>query len=158
MALLPKKAYITKGSGVSDVSELNAFDKALLDAGVGNASLVKCTSILPPDIQILNEMRKVSNGEILFSIYAKSCAYNDGEDDMEIFAGLGIARTEKMGLVAELEFKGEKESIEEKIGDLLREVAESRGLEIDEIYTVIERCVVPPKRYGCAVAIVAIDV
>jgi len=158
MKLLPKRAYIARGSGISDVSELNAFDKALLDAGVGNASLVKCTSILPPGIRIEDRMRETVNGEILFSIYARGCAYNDGEDDMEVFAGLGIAITEEMGLVAELESEVGEGSIEEKLSDLLREMAESRGLKIDKISTVIERCVIPPKKYGCAVAMVIMDV
>lgn len=158
MTLLPKKAYIAKGSGISDVSELNAFDKALLDAGIGNASLVKCTSILPSGIKIEDRMRDVTSGEILFSIYAKSCAYNDGEADIEIFAGLGIAITDKMGLVAELESERRESHVKSRLSSLLREMAESRGLNIKETFIIIEKCVIPPKKYGCAIATVIVDV
>ncbi|HPT74580.1 MAG TPA: pyruvoyl-dependent arginine decarboxylase, partial [Methanomassiliicoccaceae archaeon] len=35
MHLVPKKFFISSGCAVSKVSDLNAFDKALLEAGVG---------------------------------------------------------------------------------------------------------------------------
>ncbi len=160
MVILPKKAYLTKGCGISRVSELNAFDNALLAAKVGNSSLVKCTSILPPDVEILEEMREVVNGEILPSIYAKSCKYNDSDSEIEVIAGLGVAITDEMGLVAEIESEEDEVlgDVERRLEGLLREMASSRGLQIREMKLELSRCVVPPKSYGCALVVVALDV
>ncbi len=160
MVIIPKKAYLVKGCGLSRTSELNAFDNALLDAGVGNTSLVKCTSILPPDVEIVNEMREVVNGEILPSIYAKSCRFNDTEEEIEVIAGIGVALTDKMGLVAEIESKvnEDESSVMERLRGLLEEMASSRGLKIREIRMELKKCRVPSGSYGCAFVVVAMDV
>ncbi len=160
MVIIPKRAYLTKGCGISGTSELNAFDNALLAAKVGNSSLVKCTSILPPDVEIAHEMREVISGEILPSIYAKSCRYNEGDEEIEVIAGLGVAITDEMGLVAEIESEKDEvfDDVERRLKALLEEMASSRGLEIREMRLELSRCVVPPKKYGCALVVVALDV
>ncbi len=44
---LPTRFFLTSGFGEAS-TELNAFDAALLDAGIGDCNLVKMSSILPP--------------------------------------------------------------------------------------------------------------
>ncbi len=44
---MPTCYFLTAGRGVAS-TELNAFDAALLDAGVGDTNLIKMSSILPP--------------------------------------------------------------------------------------------------------------
>lgn len=36
------------------ITELNAFDNALLNAGIGNLNLIKLSSIVPANVEILN--------------------------------------------------------------------------------------------------------
>ena len=47
MHLVPKKFFVSSGCAVSKVSDLNAFDKALLEAGIGELNIVSVSSILP---------------------------------------------------------------------------------------------------------------
>ena len=47
MHLVPKKFFISSGCAVSKVSDLNAFDKALLEAGIGELNIVSVSSVLP---------------------------------------------------------------------------------------------------------------
>jgi len=44
---LPSQFFMVAGKGDSEYA-LNAFDLALLDAGIGNLNLIKVSSILPP--------------------------------------------------------------------------------------------------------------
>ncbi len=44
---LPKHFFLTAGKGEASTG-LNAFDAALLDAGIGDTNLIKMSSILPP--------------------------------------------------------------------------------------------------------------
>ncbi len=50
MLPIPKKFSLVAGSA-EGTSELNAFDNALLNAGIGNLNLIKVTSILPPQVE-----------------------------------------------------------------------------------------------------------
>jgi len=47
MELVPTKFFITHSSAVSETSDLNAFDKALLKAGIGELNLVSVSSVIP---------------------------------------------------------------------------------------------------------------
>ncbi|HSV42692.1 MAG TPA: pyruvoyl-dependent arginine decarboxylase, partial [Methanomassiliicoccales archaeon] len=47
MNLVPKKFFVTSGSAVSKVSDLNAFDQALMKAKIGELNLVSVSSVLP---------------------------------------------------------------------------------------------------------------
>src|SRR5262249_17098555 len=51
------KAATTSGSA-EGTTELNAFDNALLAAGIGNINLVKVSSILPPNTEIVDLPRR----------------------------------------------------------------------------------------------------
>lgn len=43
--------YTLVGGSGEGATRLNAFDAALLDAGVGNTNLIKLSSILPPGLE-----------------------------------------------------------------------------------------------------------
>ncbi len=64
----PTEIVIVAGRGDSH-SALAAFDAALVDAGVGNVSLVKLTSILPPNIKILDTPPTFPPGSNVPAIY-----------------------------------------------------------------------------------------
>ncbi|MCX5860916.1 MAG: arginine decarboxylase, pyruvoyl-dependent [Desulfomonile sp.] len=48
--ILPRHFFLTSGSGEAS-TELNAFDAALLSAGIGDTNLIRLSSILPPGAQ-----------------------------------------------------------------------------------------------------------
>ena len=47
MKLIPTKFFITSSSAVSPISGLNAFDRALIGAGIGEQNLVSVSSVIP---------------------------------------------------------------------------------------------------------------
>ena len=47
MELVPSKFFTVRGSAVSKTSDLNAFDIALLKAGIGEQNLVSVSSVIP---------------------------------------------------------------------------------------------------------------
>ncbi|MBI2953841.1 MAG: arginine decarboxylase, pyruvoyl-dependent [Chloroflexi bacterium] len=50
---VPQEVWLTSGVGEGS-TRLNAFDKALFDAGIGNLNLMKVTSILPARARIVD--------------------------------------------------------------------------------------------------------
>ena len=53
MELVPSKFFITHSSAVSPVSDLNAFDRALISAGIGEQNLVSVSSVIPKGAQLV---------------------------------------------------------------------------------------------------------
>ena len=62
------KVAATAGSAEGGTA-LNAFDNALLAAGIGNVNLVKVSSIVPPDVDIV-DLPKIKPGSIVPTAYA----------------------------------------------------------------------------------------
>lgn len=55
MQFIPTRFWVTKGKGESDVSSLVAFDKVLIDAGIGHQNHILVSSV-PPSIEIKPEI------------------------------------------------------------------------------------------------------
>ena len=62
------KAATTSGSAEGETS-LNAFDNALLAAGIGNINLVKVSSILPPEAEVV-DLPRLRPGAIVPTAFA----------------------------------------------------------------------------------------
>src|SRR5262245_63509415 len=56
-------AAITAGHAEGGTS-LNAFDNALLAAGIGNINLIKVFSIIPPDVPVI-DLPQIAHGELV---------------------------------------------------------------------------------------------
>ena len=132
--MLPKKYFVVSGTGVSGVSQLNAFDKALSAAGIDQCNLVEVSSILPTEAREVKPQR-IEAGAITFCVLARA----DGLGGHGVAAGVGWARCknpetgEEFGIVAEDDSqKGEKEvkaALKEKLG----EMAGGRGMKSGKI-------------------------
>ena len=57
---------------------LNAFDNALLAAGIGNINLIKVSSILPPEVPVI-DLPKIKPGAIVPTAYAAMTSETPGE-------------------------------------------------------------------------------
>ena len=57
---LPKYFFVTGGTALSPVSTLNAFDEALMKAGIAQCNLVPVSSILPADAVEVEYLRRSS--------------------------------------------------------------------------------------------------
>ena len=72
---------------------LNAFDNALLAAGIGNINLIKVSSIVPPDVSII-ELPKLKPGALVPTAYAAITSEVPGET---ITAAVGYALPDDPG-------------------------------------------------------------
>src|SRR5437016_1475433 len=57
---------------------LNAFDNALLAAGIGNINLIKVSSILPPEVPVI-DLPKIKLGALVPTAYAAMTSETPGE-------------------------------------------------------------------------------
>jgi len=147
--MIPKEFFITSGKGVDPVSELNAFDLALKNAGIAQCNLVPVSSILPPGCKE-RKWRKINAGCITHAVIARM----DGDEGTTIGAGIAWTweKDKKYGLVAEahgyMDLKALKETLEWKI----KEMSKIRGIENGKISYRTEVLRVPMDNYGCVIA------
>lgn len=149
MHLVPKKFFVTSGCAVSKVSDLNAFDKALLEAGIGELNVVSVSSILPVGADQVG-IRELPMGAITHCVLAQM---RGGEGEM-ISAGIayGFRKDGKGGYVAEGHIHGSKKALREIMEWKMDEMAKLRGIELEPIEYRIEELSVPMDNYGACVA------
>lgn len=134
-------------------TELNAFDNALLAAGIGNVNLVKVSSIVPPDVDIVT-LPQIRPGALVPAAYAAETSTTPGE---RITAAVGYALPEdrtKPGVIMEYHDRTDRGTAERAIRAMLAEAFAVRGEPIRELRVVaVEHRVA---RVGCAVAAVTL--
>jgi arginine decarboxylase len=132
---------------------LNAFDNALLAAGIGNINLVKISSILPPDVPVI-DLPKLTPGALIPTAYAALTSEVPGET---IAAAVGYAVPDdsaKNGVIMEFHGHATREQAEEAIRAMLDEAFRVRGEPIREMKVfAVEHTV---ERVGCALAAVTL--
>ena len=149
MELVPSKFFITHSSAVSPVSDLNAFDRALISAGIGEQNLVSVSSVIPKGAQLV-ERCEMPMGAVTHCVLAqmRGC----GGDVISA----GIAYTKRKdgygGYVAEGHSFGDSESLKEGLRAKIREMERIRGVELEDPEIVVEEMRVPEGSYGCCLA------
>lgn len=144
------KIYVCSGKAEAG-TEMNAFDGALLNAGVGNYNLIYLSSVIPKDAEVAEEKYSGDSeeyGNKLYVVLAKGIQKEKGK---KAVAGIGWIRKES-GEGLFVEYGGEsKEDVEEKIVETLKEMKGVRGEEFGEINFIIEEIECTGK-IACAVA------
>ena len=132
---------------------LNAFDNALLAAGIGNINLIKVSSIVPPEVAII-DLPKLKPGALVPTAYAAMTSELPGE---AITAAVGYALPDdpgKNGVIMEFHGAGTRADAEEKIQQMLEEAFQVRGEVIREMRVfAVDHTV---ERVGCAVAAITL--
>ena len=149
MELVPSKFFITHSSAVSPTSDLNAFDKALINAGIGEQNLVSVSSVIPIGAEKI-EPCEMPMGAVTHCVLAQM----RGTEGEMISAGIayGFRKDGKGGYVAEGHLHGSKESLKKDLQWKMDEMARLRGIEFETIGFVIEEQEIPVDNYGCCVA------
>ncbi|MFQ5907212.1 MAG: pyruvoyl-dependent arginine decarboxylase [Thermoplasmata archaeon] len=149
MVPVPTRFFVTGAGAVSPVSDLNAFDKALIEAGIGEQNLVSVSSVLPPGIRQVNP-KSLGPGLITYSVLAQMRG-NEGE---QISAGIAYAfrKDEGHGHVAEGHMYGTRAALQEILEWKIEEMARHRGIEFGKIQYRIQDLSVPMDHYGACVA------
>lgn len=147
--MIPREFFTTSGKAISPVSKLNAFDRALRNAGIAQCNLVQVSSILPPRCRKA-ELKEMPAGSIIHTVTARM----DGTEGMAIGAGIAWAweQTGKYGLVVEAHEQMDRKSLKATLEWKIKEMARTREIEITDINYQTEVLTVPLKNYGCALA------
>jgi arginine decarboxylase len=148
---------VTKVAAAAGCAEggtaLNAFDNALLAAGIGNVNLVRVSSIVPPDVDIV-DLPSIKPGALVPTAYAAITSETPGET---IAAAVGYALPEdrtRAGVIMEYHGRTDRATAERAIRAMLAEALQVRGQRIREleVFAVEHRV----RQVGCAVAAVAL--
>ena len=112
-------------------TRLNAFDNALVAAGMGHWNLVKVTSVAPPDAEITNEPVAIAAGTLVPSVLATVTSETPGEIITSCI-GIGLSKTGH-GMIMEHSGPGTAEHMEGIVTNMVREAMDRRGLKTDGI-------------------------
>lgn len=150
---LPKRFFLTSGSGEA-ATELNAFDAALLDAGIGDTNLIKLSSILPPEAEEI-EFFRFPKGSLVPLAYGDRVSSEPGAT---ISAAVAVGIPEDptaAGLIMECSRFGGAGPCEEAVRAMVREGMEIiRGTRIKEIKSISAALTV--RRVGAVFAAVVL--
>ncbi len=148
---------VTKVAATAGCAEggtaLNAFDNALLAAGIGNVNLVKVSSIVPPDVDIV-PVPSIKPGALVPTAYAAITSQTPGET---IAAAVGYALPEdrtRAGVIMEFHDRADRATAERAVRGMLAEAFAVRGDRIRELQVVVAEHRVD--RLGCAVAAITL--
>lgn len=149
MQLIPKEYFVTSSSAISEISGLNAFDRALIKAGIGEQNLVSVSSIIPIGAN-RTDIKNLPMGAITHCVLAQM----RGTEGEMISAGIAYAfrKDGRGGYVAEGHLHGSKESLRSDLEWKMQEIAESRGVELCPVEFCLEELEIPMDNYGCCIA------
>lgn len=142
----PKSVSVVAGSGEGR-TELTAFDRALMDAGIANLNFIRVTSILPAGIAVV-PVPKIIPGTLTPVVYATIASHTPGER-IAAAIGLGISKG-NYGMIMEYSHSGTAENAETIVRGMVEETMAMRDLRLDEIIVAAKDHIV--QRIGCSVA------
>ncbi|HPD19219.1 MAG: arginine decarboxylase, pyruvoyl-dependent [Candidatus Goldbacteria bacterium] len=149
---IPDKFFLVAGHS-EGITPLNAFDSALIDAGIGNTNLMKMSSILPPNSKKIQPI-KLPLGSLVPLAYASKISSVTGEI---ISAGVACAvpmDKNKNGLIMEYSAPGHKHEIEKIVRHMAEVGMKNRGYKIKTIYSISTQH--PVKKIGAVFAAVVL--
>lgn len=149
MELVPTKFFTVRGSAVSKTSDLNAFDIALIKAGIGEQNLVSVSSVIPEGACRI-PFKPLSMGAVTQCVLAQM----RGCEGETIAAGIAYAfrKDGKGGYVAEGHIHGSADSLREILSWKMEEMARIRNVEFGEIKFEAEELEIPMDHYGCCIS------
>lgn len=145
---LPRAVTAVAGAGEGS-TDLNAFDHALMDAGIANLNFLRVTSIFPLGARVV-PMRPYTPGQLMPAVYARISRHTPGER-IAASVGIGIG-AEGYGVIMEHSHAGTAENAEQIVRRMVEEAMATRGLKTVEIVVAAREHVV--QRTGCVVAAV----
>ena len=144
---LPEAVTLVAGHGEGG-SEINAFDRALQNAGIADMNFLRVTSIFPRGARVI-ELPPYPAGILMPAVYARITSTRPGER-ITAALGIGIAR-ETHGVIMEHSGVLSRADGERAVRRMVAEAFENRGLTLSEILVAAAEHTV--ERAGCAVAV-----
>ena len=147
---LPRKVYIAAVAAEGS-TPLNALDACLIKIGLPQVSLIKITSILPPDIEIVENPPALPRGCNVPAVYSYVTSSNKGQ---QISAAIALAFTDELTLVAEhADVDINNEEARRIVVNIVQEMANMRSLKIKKM--IVRSVTHVVKKIGCVIGIVA---
>ena len=133
--MIAKKYMIKTGVGISD-KYLPSFDKALLEAGVGNYNLVRLSSILPAKCVCVDKI-DIPEGSLLPTAYATISSSKE-RDVISSAIGVGFPENKEfVGVIMEYSaINKAKDETEMIVREMIKEAFEIRGWKLKDIKSV----------------------
>lgn len=124
------KVAITSGKAEGP-SKLNAFDNALLNAGIGDVNLIKVSSILPKNTQIV-ELPQLTPGSMTNCVLSVKVSNNSGDLITAVIAV--CTSVEDFGCVVEHSgINKNPDTLKNEAIDMVKYMMNIRNLEIKEL-------------------------
>lgn len=130
----PTHYFLVAGTGDASDS-LVAFDRALLDAGIGDVNLIKLSSIIGPNCTRINPICVVP-GSLVGVAFASYTFDKPGQQIASAIAVAHPADPSRASLVMEHSALASKEEVEQKVIQMAIEGMKSRGLEVANIESI----------------------
>jgi len=131
---IPTKYFLV--SGASDgYTALNAFDGALLNAGIGDTNLIKMSSIVPPRCTLIKPVR-IPPGSLVPTAYASITSDIPGE---MISSAVAVALPEDpihAGLIMEYSARGYRKDVEEMVRNMAIEGMKLRDRKVKDLTSI----------------------
>ena len=136
MSYLANKCCISRGVGKSK-NGLPSFDRALIDAGVGNYNLVRLSSILPANVEWIDASdisEHICEGSLLPTAYSTITSDTVG-DIIVSTIGVGLPEDKShVGIIMEYSTKNiSKEDALETLKSMIREAFDVRGWKLKQM-------------------------
>ena len=146
----PNALWVATGAA-EGTTELNAFDNALLAAGIGNLNLVKVSSIVPQGVELLGAPPVITPGSLVPAVYSVVHSGTAGETICAA-VGIGISKGNH-GMI--FEHHGTSREVTERVvGGMVEEGFARRSLPLERLAVHVAEHRV--ERVGCAVAAVVL--
>lgn len=142
----PKKIWLTAGAAEGE-HPLTAFDKALLAAGIGNLNLIRVSSILPPQCELVERL-DIPPGSLTPTAYGSIVSEQPGTR-LAAAVAVGFSK-DTYGTIMEFSGHCSAQEAEAKVIAMVKEAFAERGLALIDIKTASAEITV--ERTGAAVA------
>ena len=147
----PRKFTLLAGAAEGP-TRLNAFDNALLAAGIGNLNLVRVSSILPPGAVEVPTL-EIPEGALTPTAYGTITSEEPGVSIAAAVA-VGMGEDGHYGVIMEYSGHGTRAHAERIVRTMVAEAFASRHRELGRVIVrVVDHKV---ERIGCAFAAVAL--
>lgn len=128
-------------------TELNAFDNALIDAGIGDVNLIKVSSMLAENTEIV-PLCPLKAGSMVNCVLSTITSSNKGE---KITAVIAVGLGDELGCVVEKTgINQNPEDMKDEAIFMVKYMMEKRNVEINEL--VVEEVTHTVEEIGCVVS------
>ncbi len=127
-----RRLYLVAGKAEGK-TRLNAFDNALLAAGIGDVNLIKVSSIVPPGAEVRMERPNLPRGALVPCVYAERTSEVPGER-IAVALAVGLA-DDGFGVVMESEGETEEEAAQKAV-QMVEEAFRIRKLHLQQVLRI----------------------